>query len=82
VTEYEPPRTFSTRIVDGPLPLDGRWSLEPMSAGTRLHFAGTGDLRGPLRFIGPLVTRTLARQFRGYHERLKRLVEEEPPHSP
>jgi uncharacterized protein YndB with AHSA1/START domain len=82
VAEFEPPRAFAIRIVDGPLPVDGRWTLEPAGAGTRLHFAGTGELRGPLRLLGPLVTGTVARQFRGHHRRLKRLVEERPRRDP
>jgi carbon monoxide dehydrogenase subunit G len=59
-----------------------RWTLEPAGAGTRLHFAGTGELRGPLRLLGPLVTGAVARQFRGHHRRLKRLVEERPRRDP
>ena len=38
VAEYEPPRAFAIRMIDGAVPLDGRWTLERANGGTRLHF--------------------------------------------
>jgi uncharacterized protein YndB with AHSA1/START domain len=73
VTACETPRLFELRIVSGPMPLDGRWELEPSAAGTRLRFTGDARVRGPMRLLKPM----LARQFRGYHERLKELVEQD-----
>ena len=71
VVAYDAPRLFALRIVHGAMPLDGRWELEPSRGGTRLRFVGEGDVHGVMRLAKPLV----ARQFRGYHKRLKRLVE-------
>jgi uncharacterized protein YndB with AHSA1/START domain len=73
VVAYEPPSLFALHIVEGAVPLDGRWELEPIATGTRLRFTGRGDVRGAMRFAKPM----LARQFRGYHERLKTLLEED-----
>lgn len=75
VAELEPGRAFSLKMVEGPLPLDGRWTFEPLGAGTRVRFTGEGDLRGTMRLAAPLVRRVIARQFRGHHERLKRELE-------
>jgi len=72
VVAYDPPRLFALHLVSGAVPLDGRWELEPTRGGTRLRFVGEGDIRGLLRLTRPVLTR----QFRGYHKRLKRLVED------
>jgi uncharacterized protein YndB with AHSA1/START domain len=71
VVAYDPPHVFALHVVSGAVPLDGRWELEGADGGTRLRFLGHGDVGGPLRFARPL----LARQFRGYHARLKALLE-------
>jgi uncharacterized protein YndB with AHSA1/START domain len=75
VAEIDPGRAFAVKIVEGPLPLDGRWTFEPVGSGTRVRFTGEGHLRGPMRLAAPLVRRAVARQFRGHHERLKRALE-------
>lgn len=77
VAQYDAPRAFALRILDGPLPLDGSWTLEGSSGSTRLHFVGEGSLSGPMRVLDGLVTRSLAKRFLGYHELLKAAVEAE-----
>jgi uncharacterized protein YndB with AHSA1/START domain len=72
VAELESPRLFALRILSGPLPLDGRWTLTPSMDGTLLAFTGEVAEPGLLRLAKPL----LARQFRGYHRRLKELLEQ------
>src|SRR5690348_4892198 len=38
-TEFEPGRALTTHIVEGSVPVDGRWTLEDDGAGgTRAHF--------------------------------------------
>jgi carbon monoxide dehydrogenase subunit G len=74
VAAYDPPRLFALHLVSGAVPLDGRWELEPSPGGTLLRFVGEGDVHGLLRLTKPM----LARQFRGYHKRLKDLVEDLP----
>jgi uncharacterized protein YndB with AHSA1/START domain len=78
VAKYDPPRAFALRILDGPLPLDGSWTLEATNGSTRLHFVGQGALRGPMRLLDGLAARSLSKQFLGYHGRLKAAVEEQP----
>jgi uncharacterized protein YndB with AHSA1/START domain len=75
VVEYDAPRRFALRIVDGPLPLDGAWTLTPSAGGTRVEFAGDGRLRGARRLLEPLVNALVRRQFRAHHERLRRALE-------
>jgi carbon monoxide dehydrogenase subunit G len=74
VAAYDAPRLFALHMVSGAVPLDGRWELEPSRGGTLLRFVGEGDVRGLMRLAKPM----LARQFRGYHKRLKDLVEDLP----
>ena len=59
----------------GPQPIDGTWNLEPDRDGTRVTFLAEGELRGPLRVLRPLVKRLIARQFAGYHRKLRRNLE-------
>lgn len=75
-TEFEPGRALSTHIVEGAVPVDGRWTLEDDGAGgARVHFAAWGELTGPARFAEPLLRRGIARGFRKYHALLARNVE-------
>jgi uncharacterized protein YndB with AHSA1/START domain len=74
-TESERPHRVHTHIVDGPHPVDGTWSFEPEGAGTRVRFVAEGELRRAMRLLGPLAARLVARQFRGYHENLRRNLE-------
>ena len=71
VAESSPPSAFALKILDGPMPLDGRWTFEPAGGGTRVHFVGEANASGPKKLARPL----LARQFRGYHQLLKKRLE-------
>jgi hypothetical protein len=73
--EFDRPRRFRAHVVEGPYPVDGAWSLEPEGAGTRVHFAAEGRLRGAMRLLEPVTGRVVARQFAGYHRNLRRNVE-------
>jgi carbon monoxide dehydrogenase subunit G len=79
-TEFEPGRALSTRIVEGSVPVDGRWTLERDAAGnTHVHFVAEGDLTGLMRLLEPLIKRGIARSFRQYHALLARNVETAAP---
>jgi hypothetical protein len=52
-----------------------RGPFEPRDGGTRVQFVAEGQLKGVMRLLGPLAARMIARQFRGYHENLRRNVE-------
>jgi uncharacterized protein YndB with AHSA1/START domain len=74
-TEFDRPSRLHVHIVEGPQPVDGTWTFTPEGDGTRVHCVVAGDLRGPLRVLGPIVTRAMAKQFRNYHENLRRNLE-------
>ena len=74
-SEFERPSRLRVHVVEGPQPIDGTWSLEPDRDGTRVTFLAEGELRGPVRFLRPLVKRLIARQFAGYHRNLRRNLE-------
>ena len=74
-TEFDRPRRVHAHVVEGPYPIDGRWSFEPDGAGTRVRFAAEGELRGALRVVQPLLMRLMAKQFAEYHANLRRNVE-------
>jgi carbon monoxide dehydrogenase subunit G len=75
VATYEPERAFALRIVDGPLKVDGAYRFEGHGDHTHVDFTADGDVGGALKLVAPLVRRTLARQFAGYHRCLKEKLE-------
>jgi uncharacterized protein YndB with AHSA1/START domain len=74
-TEFERPRRLRVHIVEGPQPVDGTWVLTPAREGTRVGFVAEGPLRGLARFVEPILTRTMDREFAKYHDLLRRNVE-------
>ena len=76
LSEFEPGRALSTRIVEGSVPVDGRWTFQADGAGgTDVQFVAEGRLTGPMRLLEPLIARGTARSFRHYHALLARNVE-------
>jgi carbon monoxide dehydrogenase subunit G len=73
--QFERPRRFDTHIVEGPQPIDGRWVFSPTDRGTVVTFTAAGTLQGLMRLLAPIVTRAIDRQFRAYHENLRRNLE-------
>jgi uncharacterized protein YndB with AHSA1/START domain len=76
VSEFEPGRCFALRILEGPLPIDGRFTFAPTELATRVELLGKGQLTGVLRLGEPVVNRVLRRQFARDLTRLKRALEE------
>jgi hypothetical protein len=75
-SEFEPGRVFGTHIVEGPVPVDGRWTFaEDGASGTTVRFVAEGPLSGPSRLLEPLVRRGVDRTFRKAHALLARNVE-------
>jgi len=75
-TEFEPGRALTTHIVEGAMPVDGRWTFEDDGAGgARVHFVAEGQLSGPAKLAEPLLRRGIARSFRPYHTLLAGNVE-------
>lgn len=77
VSEFEPPRVFALRMVEGPLPLDGRIVLEPSGKGTLMSFHCSGRPSGAMRLASPLLKRTIKRQFVEHCANLKQVMEDD-----
>ena len=73
--EFERPRLLGSHIVEGPTPIDGRWTFEPDGDATRVHFEAWGDLHGPQKLLQPLLKLAIARQFKKYHRNLRHNLE-------
>jgi uncharacterized protein YndB with AHSA1/START domain len=74
--EFDRPSRLRVHVVEGPQPIDGTWVFEPdRDEGTRVQFVAEGELRGPLRILGPIMKIVIARQFAAYHRILRRNVE-------
>lgn len=74
VSEWEPGRTFALRIVEGPLPIHLRVTLEEVDGGTLMRFRPHGQPRGAMRIAQPLLRRVLRRQFTRDCERLAEVL--------
>ena len=77
-TEFERPSRLHVHIVEGPFPVDGNWSLAETAEGTAVHFIAEGRLSGVMGVIEPIAGRMMGRQFKKYHELLRRNVESTP----
>jgi carbon monoxide dehydrogenase subunit G len=77
VSEYEPGRRFSLRALSGPMPFEVQHSFEPAGSGTRLVFRGQAKPPGP-RLAQRMLKPVAEREFRGYFETLKQLIESGP----
>jgi carbon monoxide dehydrogenase subunit G len=75
IAEYEPPRLFALRALDGPVPFSVRHELAPAGGGTRLTVTGEGDAGLLPGLAAGIVVRRAERQLRRDFERLRRLLE-------
>jgi uncharacterized protein YndB with AHSA1/START domain len=75
VSEFEPPRTFGLRMLEGPLPMHAHITLEPSRRGTRMAFTVHGQPTGAARLAQPLLRLVLKRQFRRHLATLERVLE-------
>ena len=73
IVEEEPPRVFTLRALDSPVPFTVRHELELEGSGTRLTVTAEGDVPG---FAAGLLARRAERQFRKDFERLKQILED------
>ena len=75
VTEYEPPRRFSLRVVEGPIRYSVEHGLEALDGRTRVTFVGRGETHGIPRLMQGTVRRAVERQFVKDLEEFKRILE-------
>jgi carbon monoxide dehydrogenase subunit G len=72
IVERKPPRLFTLRAVDGPVPLTVQHELEPSDGGTQLKVTAEADVSG---FAANLLARGAEKHFRKDFERLKKILE-------
>jgi carbon monoxide dehydrogenase subunit G len=73
IVEEEPPRVFTLRALNSPVPFSVRHELAPADGGgTRLTVTADGDVPG---FAAGLLARRAEKQFRKDFERLKQILE-------
>lgn len=82
VSEFTPDRTFSLRTVEGPIPLNVEVDFEPTAQGTRMLFTTHGEPRGAMRFLQPVLSRSLQHQLTEHCQTLKRILEGEEESEP
>jgi carbon monoxide dehydrogenase subunit G len=75
IVDFEPPRLFTLRALDGPALLTIRHELEPSGGETELHVVVDGEVKHMPGFAAGLMMRGAERQFRKDFDRLKRLLE-------
>jgi uncharacterized protein YndB with AHSA1/START domain len=63
ITEYDPPKRFSLRAVEGPISYAVEHALEAVDGGTRVTFTGRGETKRVPRLMLGTVRRTIERQF-------------------
>jgi uncharacterized membrane protein len=63
VTEFEPHRTSAIKGVSGPVPLSGRYLLEPVDAETRFTVSGELDAHGLFKLAEPVFARMTSREL-------------------
>jgi uncharacterized protein YndB with AHSA1/START domain len=77
--EFHRPTRLKVHVLEGPQPIDGTWTFEDDGDRTRVNFVAEGELRGPLRLLGPVVKLVIAREFTAYHAALRRNLESDQP---
>jgi uncharacterized protein YndB with AHSA1/START domain len=78
LTEYNPPRSYAFRVIDGPVRALGNGRFDPVGDGNRTHFTFELDFAGHGigKLLVPLfVRRRAAKELLESHENLKRRLE-------
>ena len=78
LTEYDSPRNYAFRVLDGPVRAMGKGSFEPLSGGDRTRFTFELDFEGHGigKLLVPLVVRRqAAKELAASHEDLKKMLE-------
>lgn len=71
----EPHRSYATRMVEGPFPLEAHYTLEPTENGTRLTMVVEGSPGGFFKLAEPLVVSMAKRSYESDLHNLKEMLE-------
>ena len=75
VTGYEPNRVYTSKIAEGPFPLETGYTLEPIENGTHVAFVVEGAPGGFFKFAEPLVVSMAKRAYEADLHNLKDMLE-------
>lgn len=81
-TEYDAPRSYAFRVLDGPVRALGKGRFEPLGDGGRTRFTMVIDFEGHGigKLLVPLVVRRqAAKELVETHDDLKRMLENDSP---
>jgi hypothetical protein len=81
IVEFDPPRRFSSRTVESPLPFRVTIWSDPVNEGTLLEWLTEADQFGGFfgKLAEPVVVAMYSRELKADLERLKALIEAETP---
>lgn len=74
-TEYEPNRSYATKINSGPFPVKNRLTFERVGGGTQVNFTSEFQPGGFFKLAEPLLASMVKRQFEADLANLKDLME-------
>jgi carbon monoxide dehydrogenase subunit G len=72
---HEPHRRYGTRLVEGPFPLEARYTLEPAGNGTDLTLVIEGEPGGFFKLAEPLLVSLAKRSYEADLNNLKEMLE-------
>ena len=75
VITHEPPRSYATRLTEGPFPLEAHYTLDPANAGTQLSLVVQGEPGGFFKLAEPLVVSMARRSYESDLHNLKEMLE-------
>ena len=75
IIAHEPHRRYESRMVEGPFPLEARYSLAPAENGTRLSLVVEGEPGGFFKLAEPLVASLAKRSYEADLNNLKEMLE-------
>lgn len=84
IVEFDPPRRFSARTIESPLPFRVTIWSDPVDEETLLEWLTEADQFGGFfgKLAEPVVVGMYRRELKADLERLKKLIESETPKSP
>ena len=76
ITEFEINQKVKFKTTSGPIPIEGGFTCEPVTAGeTKITLFGEADIGGFFKLAEPIVTRMFQRQLNTNLSNLKDLLE-------
>jgi hypothetical protein len=75
IIALEPHRSYATRMIEGPFPLEARYTLEPTGNGTSLTMVVEGSPGGFFKLAEPLVVSLAKRSYETDLHNLKDMLE-------